>query len=156
MACKLSGLFLAESWIMNDISLREFIERIISENNLRRDDLRREDDRRISDAIKHLKEMFHTSTREVDRARELQALDYKEHFERLNGEAGRILKAIEVTVSRDTWDGFQKEFLELKESVTIELATRSAGSKNMMISFSLVSLFSIVISVTIAILNYVR
>ena len=41
-------------------------------------------------------------------ALKLQAVDNKEHFERLNGEAARILKATEITVSRDTWDAFKK------------------------------------------------
>lgn len=40
---------------MNDhVSLREFIERIIVENNIRRDDLRREDNHRVEDQFKAL------------------------------------------------------------------------------------------------------
>lgn len=45
-----------------------------------------------------------------DKALELQAEANKTHFIALNNEAARILKAIEVTVSRDTWNAFKQSY----------------------------------------------
>lgn len=49
-----------------------------------------------------------------DEALVLQAAANKIHFEALNHEGARILKATEITVSRDSWDAFLKSFAEWK------------------------------------------
>ena len=41
-----------------------------------------------------------------DKALDLQSEANKVHFDQLNHEGARILKATEITVSRDTWDSF--------------------------------------------------
>lgn len=62
-----------------------------------------------------------------DDAQELQAAANKEHFENLNHEAARIQKATEITVSRDTWDGFLKAYQEWKS--TTDTIVRAAVSR---------------------------
>lgn len=52
-----------------------------------------------------------------DKALELQAVANSIHFEQLNNEAERILKAAETTVSKDTWEAFSRSFQEWKGSV---------------------------------------
>ena len=52
-----------------------------------------------------------------DKAQKLQHRIDQEHFKALNNEAARILKATEVTVSRDTWNAEQKSFQDWKNNV---------------------------------------
>ena len=52
-----------------------------------------------------------------DAAQKLQYQIDQDHFTSLNHEAARILKATEVTVSRDTWDASQKAANDWKVAV---------------------------------------
>lgn len=62
-----------------------------------------------------------------DDARKLQADANEKHFADLNHEAARIQKATEVTVSRDTWDGFLKAYQEWK--VATDIVVQAAVSR---------------------------
>jgi hypothetical protein len=82
----------------------------------------------------------------AEAARKHQYVIDQEHFTALNSEAARILRATEITVSRDTWDGFltgdrkwksevdiairatvsATEFQTYKDTLTRELAAKSA------------------------------
>lgn len=93
-----------------------------------------------------------------EKARQDKAGEYKEHFTALNNEAARILKATEVTVSRDTWDAFlttfrlwqaqvnasidnsitDKEFNEFKNTADKDANTRTG--KNQGITMSVTAL----------------
>jgi len=76
--------------------------------------------------IAHLHEKVDGKFFSRDKALELQAEANKIHFVQLNNEAARILKAAETTVSRDTWEGFQKEYQAYKAS-TERALTLAAG-----------------------------
>lgn len=97
---------------------------------------------RVSEKVDHKYELILQKLAAMEMARIDKADEYKGHFASLNGEAGRILKAIEITVSRDTWEGFlvnhrnwraevdkalqgaitDKEFLEFKNSLAKDAA----------------------------------
>jgi multidrug efflux pump subunit AcrB len=57
-----------------------------------------------------------------DKAQALQFQADQEHFRTLNHEAARILKATEITVSRDTWDAFKENDHQWKTHVEARLA----------------------------------
>ena len=52
-----------------------------------------------------------------DDAQKLQYQIDQDHFASLNHEAARILKATEITVSRDTWEANQKAYHEWRATV---------------------------------------
>ncbi len=58
----------------------------------------------------------------TEAALELQSGANRDHFETLNHEAARILKATEITVSRDTWDAFQKDYSDWKSRIERTMA----------------------------------
>lgn len=83
----------------NDVSLRQFLEREIAalrtEMNLKF---------KIAD----------TNDKAIAEALRIKSDEDATHFSTLNNEAARILKATEITVSRDTWDSFKSEYGEWK------------------------------------------
>lgn len=99
------------------VTLREFIERVIAENNLRRDDLRTEDRRYVDEALKSW-----------DKALKLQAEAYP--------------------TTRD--------FNNLKSHVDVALATRAGVSQGIITLFAISSGLALIISVTVAILAYMK
>lgn len=74
-------------------------------------------DAKIDYEVKLVKERFEAR----DKALADKAAEYKEHFTALNNEAARILKATEVTVSRDTWDAFLASFRLWQAQVNSQL-----------------------------------
>lgn len=78
-----------------EVTLREYLEGKIKELEARHE-LK----------FKAIDEKFATR----DKALDLQAEANGVHFTALNNEAARILKAIEVTVSRDTWNAFKQSY----------------------------------------------
>lgn len=63
-----------------------------------------------------------------DVALKLQFEQNQDRFKELNNEAARILKATEVTVSRDVWNNFQENFLAWKTGV--ERQIQEATTRN--------------------------
>lgn len=111
------------------VPLREFIERIIAENNLRRDDLRTEDRRWLEASIAS-----------VEKALKLQATELERRLDVLNhahDEARRVLGTYAQL----------KDFNELKERVSIELADRTGKSKSLPL---VVSIGSFILSLFVA------
>ena len=104
----------------NQITLREYLEQRIDgiENKL---DLK-------LDAIDQRFEAR-------DGALVLQADANAAHFDALNHEAARILKAAEITVSRDTWDEFQKGYAEWKSSVDRIIERRTGQGQAALLSW---------------------
>lgn len=151
---------------MSDVPLREFIERIIAENNRWRDDLRREDNARVDASILA-----------VDKARSIQAGEYERRLEALNhahSEAQRVLHTYALA----------KDFQELKGKVELDISEilsrlknventavalevrlknmelsdvdRASRSKGVIVLFQVVSGLAILISVAVAVLNYAK
>lgn len=118
---------------MSDVPLRDFIERIIQENNLRRDDLRIEDRRWIDERIQALLDRFQTSVMEVNKARQIQADEYERRLSILNHaheEAQRVLSTYALA----------KDFNELKSKVEVDIndnATRLKSGENFQTAFDM-------------------
>lgn len=56
-----------------------------------------------------------------DKALKLQGDLNEEHFKSLNNEAGRLLKNVEITVSRDMWEAFQATDREWKARIDLRI-----------------------------------
>lgn len=127
---------------MTDVPMLEFIERIIAENNKRRDELRAADQAIVQERMAS-----------ADKALQLQAKEYERRMELLNNEAQRLERAAALTVSRDTWDGFQKEYAALEKRVATELADRSGRGKALPL---VISVMGAVIAAAAFVITYLR
>lgn len=58
-----------------------------------------------------------------DKALHLQATINEDHFKALNNEAARLLKNVEITVSRDMWDAYIHTDREWKNRTELLLST---------------------------------
>ena len=115
---------------MNDhVALREFIERVISDNDRRRDDLRSGDNERIDLLFASLRERFETSVATVNEARHHQAEEYKRRLEELNNAHERAEKVQASFVTREAWELDIKERRTTLERVEKDIAQRTLNSE---------------------------
>lgn len=92
-----------------------------------------------------------------DKALELQAKADEIHFLNLNHEAARILKAQEVSVSRDTWDAFIEGDRKWKADIEKRLDLRTGQSQGIVMSSDLLfKIAPLVIAIATAIFVFTR
>lgn len=114
---------------MSDVTLREFIERIIAENNLRRDDLRREDKCWLNAAVARIEDKFKVSVAEVDKARSLQAAEYERRLEALNHAHAEAQRVLHTYVTKSVYDKDIERLNELRQRVEVEFGSMAGKAK---------------------------
>lgn len=114
---------------MSEVSLREFIERIIVENNLRRDDLRAEDKRWIELSLKRMEDGFNMSVAEVTKAREIQAKEYERRLEVLNHAHAEAQRILGTYIPRELYERAHAEVVEWQRKADIRLVEIDARIK---------------------------
>lgn len=93
---------------MADVPLREFIERIIAENNLRRDDLRAEDRRWVEREFKS-----------QERALELQAREYERRLSDLNHAHAEATRVLGTYLPRELYERAHTEVVDWQAKADI-------------------------------------
>lgn len=93
---------------MADVPLRDFIERIIAENNLRRDDLRAEDRRWVEREF-----------RALEKALDLQAREYERRLELLNHAHAEAQRILATYLPRELYERAHQEVVEWQRKADV-------------------------------------
>ena len=139
------------------VSVREHIERILLENNLRRDDLRREDRRWAEQIISSLKERFDSSVAEVDKARQHQAKEYERRLQDLNHAHTEAQRVLHTYVTRAVYEKDHEALRLFQGRVEVEMAERFGKSKGLALVIGVIY-STVVVTITAAgvFFNFIR